>query len=136
MLDWSDIPKNPTAKALRQFAAAWLVFFLAVAAHQYFKRGHHQLGIALGVCAIVIGCLGLVRPAAVRWTFVTWMVLAFPIGWLVSQVMLLLMFYGLITPVALIFRLRDRPDRPLQGHESKPLLGKVKPAAVRSDLFS
>src|SRR6266576_617914 len=136
MVNWSDIPKNPTAKALRQFAAAWLVFFLAVAAHQYFKRGHHQLGIALGVCAIVIGFPGLVRPAAVRWIFVTWMVLAFPIGWLVSQVMLLLMFYGLITPVALIFRLRRRDNLRLSrpANPSTYWFPKQTPKDVRSYL--
>ena len=36
------------------------------------------------------------------------MVLAFPIGWTVSQVILLLMFYGLFTPIGLVFRLIGR----------------------------
>ena len=36
------------------------------------------------------------------------MVLAFPIGWVVSQVMLLLMFYLIITPVSLFFRIQGR----------------------------
>ena len=136
MLNWSDIPKNPTPKALRQFAAAWLVFFLAIGAHQYLKRGHHQLGIALGICAIVIGLLGLVRPAAVRWMFVTWMVLAFPIGWFVSQVMLLLMFYGIITPVALLFRLRGRDNLRLRrpANTSTYWFPKQTPKDVRSYL--
>jgi hypothetical protein len=58
--------------------------------------------------AVTLGLLGLIKPAALRWLFVTWMVLAFPIGWLVSQIMLLLMFYLLITPVALLFRLQGR----------------------------
>ena len=40
------------------------------------------------------------------------MVLAFPIGWTVSQVILLLMFYGLFTPIGLVFRLIGRD--PLQ----------------------
>jgi len=58
--------------------------------------------------ALVIGLLGLIKPAAVRWLFVGWMVVAFPIGWLISLLMLLLVFYGIITPVALFFRLRGR----------------------------
>jgi hypothetical protein len=107
-MKWSDLPTNPTPRALRQFAAAWLVFFLVVGAQQYFRRGHHEIGLALGVMAVVFGVLGLAKPLAVRWLFVTWMVLAFPIGWLVSQVMLLLMFYLLLTPVALLFRIRGR----------------------------
>ena len=107
-MTWSDFPRNPTTRALRQFAGAWLVFFLAFGAQQYFRRGRHEIGLALGLMAVVFGVLGLVRPLAVRWLFRTWMVLAFPIGWLVSQAMLLLMFYLLITPVALFFRALGR----------------------------
>ena len=44
--------------------------------------------------------------------YVGWMVLAFPIGWTVSQAMLALMFYGLFTPIGLLFRLIGRD--PLQ----------------------
>ncbi len=66
--------------------------------------------------ALVVGLLGLAKPSAVRWIFVSWMVAAFPIGWLLSSLMLLLMFYGIITPVAVLCRLlgrdllRRRPD--------------------------
>ena len=107
-MTWSDIPFKPTAKALRQFAAAWLIFFLAFGAHQYLVRRHPGVGLVLIGMALVIGLLGLVRLAAVRWLFVGWMVVAFPIGWLISLLMLLLMFYGLITPVAVFFRMRGR----------------------------
>ncbi len=104
----SDLPLNPTAKALRQFAGAWLVFFLAFGLHQWLAKGHAQVGPALCVLAVVIGLLGLIKPGAVRWIFVGWMLLAFPIGWLISQLTLVVLFYGLITPVALFFRLRGR----------------------------
>ena len=107
-MTWSDIPKNPTGKVLRQFSAAWLVFFLALGARQYFSRGHHQAGLLLGAIAIVIGGLGLLKPSALRWLFVGWMVLAFPIGWAISQIMLALMFYGLLTPIAFLFRVKGR----------------------------
>jgi len=103
-----EMPTQPTPKALRQFSGAWVVFFLALGARQYFGRGHHQWGLALGVIGLVIGGLGLIKPGAVRWVFVASMVLAFPIGWLISQIMLALMFYGLMTPIGLFFRLRGR----------------------------
>lgn len=107
-MTWSDIPFKPAAKALRQFAAAWLVFFLTFGAYQYLVRRHPSVGLILMGLALVIGLLGLIKPAAVRWLFVGWMVVAFPIGWLISLLMLLLVFYGIITPVALFFRLRGR----------------------------
>ncbi|SRR5258708_40208085 len=107
-MTFQDIPFNPSSRALRQFSSAWLVFFLAIGGHQYLARGHHAAGVALGAAAFVIGALGLLKPGAVRWLFVGWMVLAFPIGCLVSQFMLLLMFYLIVTPVGFIFRLRGR----------------------------
>ena len=107
-MTWSDIPLNPAEKTLRQFAAAWLVFFLGSGAHQYLVRGHHRLGLALGAAALSFGILGLIKPVKIQWLFTSCMRLAFPIGWLVSQLMLLLMFYCLITPVAVFFRFRGR----------------------------
>jgi hypothetical protein len=105
---WSSISTKPSAKILRQFSGAWLVFFLALGGRQYFGRGHHQTGLILGVLAVVIGGLGLLKPAAVRWLFVGCMVLAFPMGWVISHLMLALMFYGILTPIAIFFRLRGR----------------------------
>ena len=119
-MKWSDLPLKPTARALRQFAGAWLILFLAAGVHRYVVRGQHQVGIAVGGVAIVIGLLGLIRPAAMRWLFVGATVLAFPIGWVVSQIMLAVMYYGIITPLAVWFRIRGRdllsrkpaPNRP------------------------
>ena len=107
-MTWSDIPLNPTRKALRQFAAAWLVFFLAFGAHQYLARKHPAFGLTVMGVALAISLLGWIKPPAVRWLFVGWMVAAFPIGWLISWLTLLLMYYGIITPVALFFRIRGR----------------------------
>ena len=119
-MKWSDLPLKPTARALRQFAGAWLIIFLAAGAHRYVVRGQHQVGIAVGVMALMVGGIGLIRPAVVRWLFVGATVLAFPIGWVVSQIMLALMYYGIITPLAVWFRIRGRdllcrkpaPNRP------------------------
>ena len=54
------------------------------------------------------GPLGLLWPRLIQPVYVGWMVLAFPIGWTVSQAMLVVMFYGLFTPIALLFRLIGR----------------------------
>ena len=136
MLSWSDIPKNPKPKVLRQFSAAWLLFFVILGARQYLKAGHHELGLAFGAAGILIGGLGLIRPAAVRWVFVGWMALAFPIGWVVSHVMLLVMFYAIITPVALLLRVRGRDSLGLRRRPDAASywLPKETPRDVRSYL--
>ncbi len=120
-MKWSELSLHPTPKILRQFAGAWLVFFLALGAHQYFAKGHQSLGLALAALAVLGGGAGLAWPAALRWIFVGWLVVAFPIGWLVSQAMLALMFYVVLTPIAVVLRLRGRDSlcrRPAPGQPS------------------
>ena len=99
------------------------MFFLAFGAHQYLVRKHPSVGLALMALAVVIGVLGLIKPAAVRWLFVGWMVVAFPIGWVISLLMLLLMFYGIITPVALLFRMRGRDLLCRKRRRTGPVFG-------------
>jgi len=107
-MKWSDVQFKPAHKVLRQFAAAWLLFLLAWAAYQGLARGHQRAAMILGALAILVGGLGLAVPSAVRWLYVGGMLAAFPIGWVVSQVMLGVLFYGIVTPLALFFRLRKR----------------------------
>lgn len=105
---WSDIQFDPTTTTLRQFAGLWLVFFGGLGLWEALARGHTFLGAGLIVASVVIGAPGLVRPGLLRPLFVAWMVLAFPIGWTVSLVMLAILYYGLFTPIGLVFRLVGR----------------------------
>lgn len=133
-MKWSDIPRNPADKILRQFALAWLVFFLAWAAWHGVYRGRTEWGMALAAIAALGGVAGLLRPPLLRWIFVGWMMVAFPIGWLISQLMLLMLFYGMFTPVAFVMRLRGRDAlalRPVNGKASF-WLRKETPLDVRS----
>ncbi len=132
-MTWKEIPRNPSSKTLRQFAAAWLVFFGFVAAQQY-RHGHRLAGIIIGILAVIVGLAGLTKPPRVRWIFVSWMVLAFPIGWAVSQIMLFLMYFVILTPVALLFRIggRDLLLRKPQLNRATYWLPKQTPRDVRS----
>jgi hypothetical protein len=105
---------KPTSRVLRQFAGAWLIFFLALAANQIWRRGHVPVGSALGVAAL-IGVVGLIKPNSVRWLFIAASAAAFPIGWVVSQGALLIMFYGVVTPMAFFWRMRGRDTLQLRA---------------------
>jgi hypothetical protein len=116
-----DINLHPSERILRQFAAAWLVVLIGLAANQWLMRGNARIAAALLAVAVLVGGAGLVRPRAVRWLFVSSTIAAFPIGWVISQVMLFVLFIGVITPIALMFRLqgRDRLARkPAPGQDS------------------
>lgn len=105
---WSDIPWKPTNRTLREFAAVWTVFFAGLAAWQGFVSDRPALAVVLAVLAVTVGPLGLVWPQAIRPLFVAATVVTFPIGWVISRVVLACLFYGLFTPIALFFRLTGR----------------------------
>src|SRR5687768_15424031 len=131
---WSDIQLDPPAKTLRQFAGLWLLFFLILSAWQGFLRDHWLAALIFAGLALTVGPIGLVWPRMVRHIFIVWMVLAFPIGWIVSHLMLGLLFYGVFTPVALLFKMigRDallrRPSRDRKTY----WLPKSAPSTLRS----
>ena len=128
-----DINFHPTDRMLRQFAGAWLVAFSGLAAAQWLMRGHPRTASALFGAALIIGVAGLLRPRAMRWLFVAATIAAFPIGWVVSQVMLFVLFTAVITPVALLFKLqgRDRLTRHRPGHEASYWKPKTTTADMR-----
>lgn len=107
-MNWSDIPRNPSLRTLRQFAALCLLIFGAMALLQALVKHHPNAATIFTILALTLGSIGLIRPQMLRWPFVIWMYAAFPIGWVVSQITLVVIFYALFTPVAIIFRLLGR----------------------------
>jgi hypothetical protein len=105
---WSDIQFRPSDKTLRQFAGVWIVFFGGIAAYQGYFRERTTIALVLGLVAGVVGILGLAVPRSIRPIYVGWMIAAFPIGWVVSHAILALIFYGLFTPLAALFRVLGR----------------------------
>lgn len=105
---WSDIPFTPSAGTLRQFAGLWTLSFGGLACWQGFPLTTHGPALVLAALALTIGPLGLAMPRAIRPLFVGWMVVAFPISWGVSRLILACLFYAVFTPVGLLFRLTGR----------------------------
>ncbi len=107
MLDPQLTEDNPqaTSRTLREFAGLCVLFFGGIACWQWFGREHAGAALVNGILALGLGMLGLLRPQALRPLFVGWMALAAPIGWAVSHVILAVLFYGLFTPIHLIFKL-------------------------------
>ena len=109
-MKWSEVTASPGNKLLRQFAGLCLVIFGGLAAYRAWRGQIDALTIVMGVAGVVIGLLGLVWPAAVRWVYTGWMIVAFPIGWVVSHVILAAIFGLVFLPVAVIFKLMGRDE--------------------------
>jgi hypothetical protein len=93
---------------LRQFAVLCLLVFGGMAIWQGAVRHHPLAAALLGVLALALGSIGWVRPQALRPLFVAWMYAAFPVGWLVAHLLLGMIFFGLFTPLAIVFRIMGR----------------------------
>jgi hypothetical protein len=67
--------------------------------------------LGVGLC---VGLVTLLRPHALRPIFVAWLIMAFPIGWIIGRLTLAAIFFGLFTAVGLLFRMMGRD--PLRRH--------------------
>jgi hypothetical protein len=106
-------------RTLRQFAGILVGLFGVLFALSWYRHtGVPTRAAWIGLAiALGLGVPGLFRPAVVAPVFMGSMALTRPIGHAVSFVLLGLLYYGLVTPLATVFRLagrdalvRRRPD--------------------------
>lgn len=100
---------SPSQKQLRDFGFISLIMFFVI--------GLLLLGLgkvaAKGfmvfcLIGVVLYILSRISVALIKPVYLGMILLTFPIGWVVSHVMMALFYYGIITPVALFFKLLNR----------------------------
>lgn len=129
-----DLNLNPSKKELRQFSIALIVATAVVGGLLWWKLGPNPWSQRLWIGGPVLGLLGLLVPIAMKPLFIALSVLAFPIGLVIGTLALTLVYYGVITPVGLVFRLIGRD--PLQrrfdrGASTYWITRNVRPGAKR-----
>jgi hypothetical protein len=111
-IDW-----RPDARTLRQFGwiavvgfsflavIAWLEVFVFA-----FGLGEARPWVAGGFAAVAVvsGLFSLFAPTANLPIYLTLTVLSYPIGFVLSYVIMGVLFFGMITPAGLIFKLLGR----------------------------
>ena len=112
-VDWS-----PGRRQLAQFGVALAGFMLFFAGWTWWRRALlgfrldpvHAGWVAGGLAVVAGGSLLLaaVSPAWLRGPYVGLVALTYPIGMVMSYVLLGAVFFGLMTPLALVFRLLGR----------------------------
>ncbi len=103
-----DINWHPSPKELRVFAVLQLVFFSIVAWAVQQRAGSAGWAVAILVATAIIGLVGLIKPRWLRLIYVVWMAAVFPIGLVVSHLLMAAVFYLVVTPIGLIMRLLGR----------------------------
>ena len=67
-----------------------------------------EAALAIWAVALLVCAVGLVRPPAIRLVCIGLIYLAFPIGWVVSHLLLAVVLYLVFTPIGLLLRLLGR----------------------------
>jgi len=97
------INRQPSRVQLAVFAIAWLVF-LGASGFVAWRKGHASSAEVLWALAIAVPVAGAIFPSALRLTFVGLSYATFPIGFVVSHVVLAAVFYLVLAPIGATMR--------------------------------
>lgn len=107
-----ELNLNPPVRQLRQFG--WIALFgfplvgILLGLGPIGNLGTTFFYVMLGVGAVMGAGAALGLAWAIRPVYVVMTVIAWPIGMVVSTVLMALVFYGMFTPVGLLFRVLGR----------------------------
>ena len=96
-----ELNLNPPKKDLRFFAAGQIIFFWVIAWMVYNRTGSFTPWPAtILAVSTIVGVIGWVAPSAIRWIYAVWMIAVFPIGYVVSTIVMAIAWYLVISPIA------------------------------------
>lgn len=103
-----EINKNPSQKELAWFGLMFLAFFGLIGGFVWWRlqaqtAAYTLWGVAAAVVAVYYAVPSLRRPIYLGWLYA-----AFPIGWVISHVVMGVIYFLVITPFALVFKLIGR----------------------------
>ncbi len=94
--------------ALRRAALGVGGVLLAVAAWLVFRHRAPWLPSAFGAAGGLLVLAGALFPARLRAGYLGWMAVALAVGWVMSRVVLTVVFAAVLTPLALLARLTGK----------------------------
>ena len=89
---------------LKSFGITMGVVFFVLAGIFFFKQKYFVMRNNL-IFACVFILTGLVLPILLKPIYIVWMRLAFILGWINTRLILIILFYLVFTPLALLMRL-------------------------------
>lgn len=106
-MNWQQpLNRQPSPRELYHFG---LTALLALpVAGWLFSRGNLYVAGSLALLGAILALLGRWHPPAIRPIYLVAMALTAPIGYLVSEIVLLLTFVLVLIPIGLVLRLRGR----------------------------
>jgi Saxitoxin biosynthesis operon protein SxtJ len=131
-----ELRKPLASKMLRQFAAAWIIFFAGIAFWYGLHRGNTNLGVCFATLAVAVGVPGLICPKAARPVFKLALAVSWPLGWMISHLILALVFGAVFIPLGLVFRFIGRDALLLKTDRRRESYWLPKPQPVLKNYFT
>jgi hypothetical protein len=100
-----QINRHPTRRQLNQFGLIWMGFVASAGFMAFFKLEIPGLARGLWVAAVLVPLVGWLFPPFLRLVFLGMSYLAWPIGFVVSHVVLAAVYYLVLTPIGFVTRL-------------------------------
>lgn len=99
------VNRKPTVRQLNQFGFIWLGFMAFFGGVAWLKFGSPTVAVGLWAVSIVVPVIGWMAPSFMRAVFVGMSYAAWPIGFVVSHIVLAGVYYLVMTPIGLGMRL-------------------------------
>ncbi|MEE4272387.1 MAG: SxtJ family membrane protein [Thermoanaerobaculales bacterium] len=114
------VNRDPSDRQLRQFGLIWLGFLTFFGAVAWFRFEAPQAAVGLWIAAVVVPVIGWVPLPFMRLIFVGMSIIAWPIGFVVSHVVLAAVYYLVVTPIGLAMRLVGYDPMTRKGSDDEP----------------
>ncbi len=99
--------KEPTPRDLKWFGPLFLLFF-GIVGSLVWRAEMATVAYAIWGAAAVIVAVYYAVPALQRRFYLGWIYAVYPIGYVLSHVIMAVVYYGVVTPIGLILRLTGR----------------------------
>ena len=100
---------SPSQKQLKDFGLIGLIMCTVIGILLFWLDKIPAIGFMIFCLAgIALYILSRISVILIKPIYLGMILLTFPIGWVVSHLVMALFYYGIITPVALLFRLLNR----------------------------
>jgi hypothetical protein len=102
-----DIKKiEATSKNIKKFALALSAVILVFNGFLYAFRGYMYFWMLL--LAIIFSVSALIKPNILKYIYKAWTTIALIIAWIINTIILSIVFYVVVTPIALIARIAKK----------------------------
>ena len=102
---------------IRKFGITISIILMIIAGFLFWKeKESFQIFLTVGTILFV---LGILVPAILKPIYWVWMIFATILGWIMTRVILSLLFYIIITPIGLIYRFFGKQFLELRWDKSK-----------------